>query len=120
MAYENVMNRFMLFSGLNASEAAQWEQLVRDAAEQLKGRLRSESDEDDIRFETAASALACCKYKMAQAISSKVESFSAGDVSVKLTEGAADNAWEFYRRCLEDCGELFSDNEFVFMTTREG
>ena len=118
MNIENVTERFLSLAGLSQEAAAEWSELVQDAFENIRLRVRSECDtqENARSLEAAAAALAFYNYKALICARGSVSSFKAGEVSVQTDTGVKE-AYAFFLRSLEPCVKLFCDDDFVFGRT---
>ncbi|MBQ1388811.1 MAG: hypothetical protein IIY78_04200 [Clostridia bacterium] len=115
---ENTISRFAQLADITQNEALNRVDLIRDAYSEVMAKVRSGA-ENDSRAEFAAAALALYRYRVATAGNSSVESFTAGDISVKMTKVSAAEALEFYNLCMKDARDILIDDEFVFMNTKE-
>lgn len=121
MRLNEVINRFSLVSGLEPREVSKWTPVCIDAMNDLKQRLRKgvpSCEEDVLRLSACAGVLAYYRYCLYMS-GSQAKSFTAGSVSVTMTEFDTEKArklWEFERKSVEDL--LESEEGFFFRRVR--
>lgn len=121
MRLNEVINRFALVSGLEPAEVTKWTPVCIDAMNELKGKVQPQvldSEENILRLSACAGVLAYYRYCLYSS-GSEAKSFTAGAVSVTVSEFDVDKArklWEFERKAVEDL--LVSDESFCFKRVR--
>ena len=107
------MQLFLLFAGLEC--AVQWEDPVDAAIEQVRGELKPDADESDIRLCYYAAAVANMHYRQLIAARGAVSPTYAGNVSVHRNDALpcslAERLVYEYRKA---AAPLLDDQVFVF------
>lgn len=112
-----ILDRFSLISGLKPEEISRWTPLCIDAKREIERRVKSGvnlNEETEIRLSNCAAALAFYKYSL-YSPDSQVEAFSAGNMSIKLSQKEkerAENIWLLEEREAEDILTLEQDFSF--------
>lgn len=121
MAISNVKERLAKFSGLTVSQITEnWEDIINEAISEINRNLREDVNVQAVsdRLDIAYAALSFYKYALYNAGDSAVESFSAGDVSVKSNKKSfldrAHNVWQDVKSGMYD---LLKDENFLFKRT---
>ena len=117
MSFYDVLRRFELLSTLRGKDLSRYQELCKEAMEDMRARLKADeknlSDAERLRLSYAAGALAFYKYCLLLS-ATEPESFSAGEVKVTMSEkklGAAKRLFE------EECRGLagvITDEGFYF------
>ncbi|MBQ1546183.1 MAG: hypothetical protein IIZ59_01460 [Clostridia bacterium] len=115
MTDEGVFERFVFLSGLSTVQAQQWSALVSECTQAIRAKLREDCDENanSTVLEGAAAAMALWRRCAILDARGQVNSFKAGDVSIS-SKSSADSAYSVYLQALAACGQLLSEDEFVF------
>lgn len=117
MQLEDVLVRFAQLAGLNMDEAAPWEQVCRDAVEELSGNVRPGTVGGEALLCAACAALAFYRYSLVQAAGAE-SSFTAGDMKITTgTQGVAiaERLWNT-ARCA--AAPYLRDEAFCFRQVR--
>lgn len=121
MSFYDVLRRFELLSGLEGKDLSRYGEFCREAAEDIRGRLKvpekSLTDGKRLRLAYTAGALAFYKYCLYMS-ATEPESFSAGEVRVTMSDKqlqAAKRLFETEYRALSD---VLSDSGFYFGRVR--
>ncbi len=121
MRLNETINRFALVSGLEPEEVSKWTVLCCDASkevERMVPRGVTLSEEDTIRLSRGAGIYAYYKYCM-YAYVTKVKAFTAGNVSVTISQDEVEHAeklWKAERESL--CDILGEESGFCFRGVR--
>lgn len=121
MSFYDILRRFELLSSLQGKDLSRYQDLCKEAAEDIRARLKvpeeSLSDSKRLRLSYAAGALAFYKYCLLLS-ATEPESFSAGEVKVTVSDKklcAAKRLFEEECRALSD---VLSDEGFYFGRVR--
>lgn len=117
MSFYDVLRRFKLLSSLQDKDLSRYQDLCKEAIEDVMARLKvpveSLSDGKRLRLSYAAGALAFYKYCLLIS-ATEPDSFSAGEVKVTISENklmASKRLFEEECRALSD---VLSDEGFYF------
>lgn len=118
MNFENTQNRFRLLSGLSETECEQWNSVMNEAAEYVKGIVvkKKLTDSDEDRLGNLAGVLAYCKYMMYGVESGS--GYRAGDLTVYADRETVKNANALWQNELSLNSDLVLENAFVFKRVR--
>ncbi len=117
MNLQIVLEKFSVISNIDINDCSKWIPLCKESINEIKNNLRSDVDENAnaYRLETAAAALSLYKYALYSYASMKAESFSAGELKIKIDPNKcikmAQKAWIEARNSISD---LLKDESFVF------
>lgn len=114
---ELVLERFALFAGVDAAEAARWQVLCQSAADELMGRLLPGADPEDGRLASAAAAVAYYRYCLLNA-GRGVHSLKVGDVQLAEGDGGVAQATRLQEAFLGAAQELLCPAGFAFGRVR--
>ena len=118
MNFENTQNRFRLLSGLSETECEQWNSVMSEAVDYVKGLVikKNLTDSDMDRLGNLAGVLAYCKYMMYSIESGS--GFRAGELTVNADRVTSDNVNSIWQNELRLNSDLVSENAFVFKRVR--
>lgn len=117
MNTQEVLERFLLIANLSINESAKWTPICSDAVAEIESKLKTDIDkiQNGRRLTAAAAALSFYKYIIYNAAGSGVESFSAGDISIKENTSQkielASSIWNESKILISD---LLRDDNFYF------
>ena len=115
MRKAKIIQLFLLFAGLE--HAAPFEDTVEAAIEQVRGELKADADESDIRLCYYTAAVANMHYRQMIAARGAVSPTYAGTVSVQRNDTQpctlAERLMSEYRKA---AAALLRDDAFVFQT----
>ena len=117
MKTEDVLERFAIIASLTDSVSSKWSFIVEDAVAEIKSKLKSDIDENinGRRLTAAAAALSFYKYTLYKAASDELESFSAGDISIKSNcQKSIEIAFSVWNEAKKSILDLLNDDEFYF------
>ncbi|MDR1628267.1 MAG: hypothetical protein LBR79_05785 [Oscillospiraceae bacterium] len=117
MNIQEVLERFSIIAGLKTDQAAPWAALCSESIEEITSHVKEgiDTESNSRRLGAAAAALAFYKYALYRASSGGLESFKAGDVSVKSdTKASLQIAFAVWRDARSSVSDLLNDEEFVF------
>lgn len=121
MSFYDVLRRFELLSSLQGKDLSRYQELCKEAQEDMKSRLKvplnSLSDSKKLRLAYAAGALAFYKYCLIIS-ATEPESFSAGEVRVTEGGSKADAAKRLFEEELRGLSDVLSDDSFYFGRVR--
>ena len=117
-----ILDRFSLISGLEPEKVSRWTPLCIDAKMQIEAMVKAGVDRDEeatvVRLSNCAAALAFYKYSL-YAPDSNVESFTAGSVSIRLSETERERARGVWQEALESASDILdAPLEFSFRGVR--
>ncbi len=117
MSFYDVLRRFELLSGLEGKDLSRYTELCKEASEEMTARLKVDEESltsgEKLRLAYAAGALAFYKYCLYTLIS-EPDSFSAGEVSVSMSDKKADAAKRLFEEECKGLGRVISDDGFYF------
>ncbi len=117
MSFYDVLRRFELLSGLEGKDLSRYQDLCREAAEDIKGKLKvpekSLSDGKRLRLSYTAGALAFYKYCL-YVSATEPESFSAGEVRVTINDKQLSSARRLFEEEYKALSDVLSDSGFYF------
>ena len=117
MSFYNVLRRFELLSGLEGKDLSRYSELCKEAAEDIKARLKvSENtltDGEKLRLAYTAGALAFYRYCLYISVA-EPQSFSAGEVSVNMNDKKAEAAKRLFEEEYRGLSRVLSDSGFYF------
>ena len=111
---ERVNETLCTISALNKSEVEGYGVIVRNSVAAVNSTLINPHFENDERIIFLAAARANYYISLLGASPNAVREFSAGDVKVALNSGANNDALTLYKSAADACGEMVTDNGFVF------
>ena len=114
---QDVLEKFSIISGLDTQKISQWVYLCRESLDRIVSRLKEDVDvEKNIeRITTAAASLAFYKYTLYQASNGGLESFKAGDITIKNDKKESLNiAFKIYKDAQISILDLLEDENFIF------
>ena len=109
--------RFALIANLTLEEAMIWSPICSDAAEDIKLKLKSDTDieANSRRLTNAAAAFSFYRYTLYRASGTGMNGFVAGDIKIEgnsdVSVKTAVTVWNDAKRNIAD---LLEDDEFVF------
>ncbi len=114
MNFENILERFILLSGLSREKALEWKYSLEDAGRYVRtlcvGKELSESDSS--RLDRLAGVYAYCRYICYTADMSG--GFRAGDLTVHADKSCTEKAERLWQSELRANRDLVSDSCFLF------
>ena len=113
---QDILEHFILLTGLDKKEAPPWLPLCSRYARQLRAQLKNPEQETQnaALLSTVAAEMAYAKYTEICA-ARETESFSAGDITVRAYgEGAVRAAKAVAEEALCSINDLLDDRAFVF------
>lgn len=117
MSFYDCLRRFELLSSLEGKDLSRYQDLCKEAVEDVRARLKVPenclSESKKLRLSYAAGALAFYKYCLLLS-ATEPQSFSAGEVKVTVSEKQICAAKRLFE---EECGALsdvLSDKDFYF------
>ena len=117
MRLNETIERFTLVSGLEPEEVSKWTVICSDASNEIQRMVLpgvKYTEENILRLSKAAGVLAYYKYCMYAHVT-KVRAFTAGDVSVTVTQDEMEHAeklWNAEREAL--CDIIYIGEPFCF------
>ncbi len=117
MDIQEVLKRFAMIASLTVEEAAPWITLCEDCICEIKKHVKKGVDLEnkERQLNAAAAALSFYKYTLYRASGAGMDSFTAGDISIKSEKKTsvqmAYNVWTEARSCVCD---LLEDDGFIF------
>ena len=121
MAVSDVKGRLSKLTGLTVSQITEnWGDIITEATNEIDSKLRDGVDKETVsnRLDVAYAALSFYKYSLYNAEDMTVESFSAGDVSLKCNKKALlDRACRVWQEAKTSICDLLEDENFLFKRT---
>ena len=121
MAVSDVKGRLSKLTGLTVSQITEnWGDIITEATNEIDSKLRDGVDKETVsnRLDVAYAALSFYKYSLYNAEDMAVESFSAGDVSLKCNKKALlDRACRVWQEAKTSICDLLEDENFLFKRT---
>lgn len=118
MNLQTVFECFVLLSGLDAKEAAEWLPLCEHACEGIRKRLKTEADisESSASLNTAAAATAFYQFCLIRASRNEPVGFNAGDVRIskESQDKVTATAEKLLLNALTPIISLLRDDAFYF------
>ncbi len=114
---QEVLERFSIIAGLNIDQAAPWTSLCSESIEQIRVYVKEGVDvsKNSRRLGAAAAALTFYRYIMYKASGGGLESFTAGDISVKNDKKVSlQIALAVWRDAKSSVADLLNDEDFIF------
>ena len=112
---ELVTQSVMIMGGLDYCEAEAYMPFIDSACACVAENLREGTDENDPRVIQLAAAKAYRSIEPSVRREEELSAFTAGAVSVTLSQTREKNAESFYRAALSDCEGLLIDSGFAFL-----
>ncbi|MBR3987854.1 MAG: hypothetical protein IKK10_00940 [Clostridia bacterium] len=117
MSFYDVLRRFELLSSLDGKDLSRYQELCKEALEDVRGRLKvpeeSLSDGKRLRLAYAAGALAFYKYCLLIS-ATEPESFSAGEVKVTISDKKLGVAKRLFEEECKGLSDVLCDEGFYF------
>ena len=117
MSFYDVLRRFELLSSLEGKDLSRYQDLCREAAEDMRARLKvpeeSLADSKRLRLSYAAGALAFYKYCLFLFLT-EPESFSAAEVKVTVSDKKLCAAKKLFEEECKGLSDVLSDEGFYF------
>ena len=116
MDIKEILLRFSLIASLSEEEAAPWVSICSEAAGEIRRLMKdaTKEEENGVRLNAAAAALALYRYTVYRASAEEMSSFSAGDIKInsdkKIMVEMALKIWLDAKRSISD---LINDDEFL-------
>jgi len=121
LAVSDVKGRLSKLTGLTVSQITEnWGDIITEATNEIDSKLRDGVDKETVsnRLDVAYAALSFYKYSLYNAEDMAVESFSAGDVSLKCNKKALlDRACRVWQEAKTSICDLLEDENFLFKRT---
>lgn len=121
MNIQNIINRFVLLSGVSAKESEEFSGFCSEAKDYIQSITNTDTESESVSalLENAAAAFSFYKYTLYLAGSGKLSGFSAGDVSVDGTESTVKYALELWLQSRSQISDYIVDkgNDFAFIST---
>ena len=117
MDIQEVLERFSIIAGLSIDQAAPWTFLCSESIEQIRKHIKEGIDvsKHSRRLGAVAAALAFYRYIMYKGSGGGLESFTAGDISVKNDKKTSlQVAFAVWRDARSSVADLLNDEDFVF------
>jgi len=117
---QEVLERFSIIAGLSIDQAAPWITICKESIEQIESKIKEGVDKQACsrRLSSAAAALSFYRYTMYKASGGGLESFTAGDISIKNDKKTSlQIAFRVWRDARSSVADLLNDDEFVFERT---
>ena len=114
---KDIVDRFALLASLSEEAASNFTYICSDAKDEINSKLLPDVDLTlhSERLVAAAGALSLYKYMQLKALGDSVESFSAGDITVKKSmDKALGVAYEIWQNEKAKISDLLKDEDFVF------
>lgn len=114
---QEVLERFSIIAGLNIDQAVPWTALCSESIEEIGMHVKEGVDalKNSRRLGAAAAALTFYRYIMYKACGGGLESFTAGDISVKNDKRASlQIAFTVWRDARSSVADLLDDEDFIF------
>ncbi len=112
---ELVTESIMIMAGIDYGEAQTYMPFIASAAAFVEENLIEGADENDPRVIQLAAAKAYKSIELSMCRQEELAAFTAGDVSVTLSDSQPKNAEEYYKCALSDCKGLLIDSGFAFL-----
>lgn len=119
MSIDNVINRFMLISGISEDEASKLSGICSESYEYINGITDiSDSEANTALLENAAASLSFYKYTLYLAGSGRLRGFTAGDVTFDSGEAAVKYALELWLQARTEISDYIVDKStgFAFLS----
>lgn len=119
MSVDNIINRFMLISGINEDEASKFSGICSESYEYIKGITDiSDGEANSALLENAAATLSFYKYTLYLAGSGRLRGFTAGDVTFDSGDDAVKYALELWVQSRNEISDYIVDksNGFAFLS----
>lgn len=119
MSIDNILNRFMLISGINKDEASELVGVCSESNEYIQSITNNATDENNTALlENAAAALSFYKYTLYLAGSGRLRGFTAGDVTFDSGEDAVKYALELWVQARKEISDYIIDKSdgFAFLS----
>lgn len=122
MALSDVKAKFAKLTGLTSLDVTtNWVDVINEAISEIDSKLRNDVNKESVsaRLDAAYAALSFYKYSLYEATGdAEVESFSAGDISIKCNKKAlVDKAYKFWEETKISINDLLEDENFLFKRT---
>ena len=114
---QDVLERFSIIAGLSMDQAAPWASLCSTSIEEIQSHVKEGVDveKNSRRLGAVAAALTFYRYTMYRTSGGGLESFKAGDISVKNDKKASlQVAYAVWRDARSSVADLLNDDDFVF------
>lgn len=114
MSWQEIIERFMLISGLDVREAARLTPLIRNCKDYFEARLRGDLDEAGMRRAEHACAVYAYYVISLMNQSDEAASFKVGDVQFQplSVNDTAEKLWMLERAQIEDIVDIGGDFAF--------
>lgn len=121
MAISDVKGRLSKLTGLTVLQITEnWGDIITEATNEIDSKLRDGIDKETVsnRLDIAYAALSFYKYALYNAEDVAVDSFSAGDISIKCNKKALlDRAYKVWQEAKNSIYDLLEDENFLFKRT---
>ena len=117
MDLTKVLGNFLLISGINQNKSSVYMPIIKDSIKKLTSKLKNKTikEEDKPRLNYAAATFAFYKYMIFIKAKNNTESFTAGNVTIKVNIDAKLNAAkDIWLSEKEEILDLLRDDEFSF------
>lgn len=117
MDLQEILERFSLISGLTPEEVSPFTLILEESKNEIESKILDGVDKtaESRRLNAAAAALGFYKYILYKASRSGMESFSAGDITIKKSDITAVNlarsVWNEAKCAVSD---ILKDDDFLF------
>lgn len=121
MDLQEILERFALISGLTMEEVSPFIPILEDAKKDIESKVLDGVDKtaESRRLNAAAAAFGFYKYVLYKASGSGMESFSAGDISIRHSDSqAVDMARRVWNEAKCAACDILKDDDFLFERIR--
>lgn len=114
MNIANITQRFVLYSGIDGSEAYRWKSVIEDAVDYVTSIVSKKeiSQNDEIRLENLCAVYAFRLYSLCN--DEEISSFSAGGVSVSSPANGKSRAEKLWREYADRSQDIIGKEKFLF------
>lgn len=114
MNIANITRRFALLCGMELSEAASWQSIIKDAMEYIRRRLikQPSGGSDTARLEMLCAAYAYKTYCLCN--DNGVTAFTAGEVHIASPVRDGNKAEELWQKLLNESADLICSDRYIF------
>ena len=113
MNIANITKRFVLYSGIDGSEAYKWKSIIADACKSAlpKEVLGNVSEDDELRLENLCAVYAFKLYSLCN--DDSISSFSAGDLKISSSADGESRAEKLWREYADKSQDLIGREKFL-------
>ena len=121
MDLQEILEKFALISGLTLEEVSPFIPILEEAKQEIESKVLEEVDKnaESRRLNAAAAAFGFYKYVLYKVSGSGMESFTAGDISIRQNNSHIINMakciWDEARR---EASDILKDDDFLFEEIR--